>query len=118
MDFDWLGASHNKISPLSLAWSQPHKISPLSDPRSALPGSRATGRLCGGALDDGLEGPRGAAARPVRMPRAEMKEAGGLERPKSEVLIALAFAVSGLIGQSEPAAAVDGVQTFERQGRS
>jgi hypothetical protein len=33
-------------------------------------------------------------------------------------LIALAFVVLGLIGQAEPAAAVAGVQTFERQGSS
>jgi hypothetical protein len=32
----------------------------------------------------------------------------------SAVLIALAFVVLGLVGLTEPAAAVDGVQAFER----
>jgi hypothetical protein len=36
---------------------------------------------------------------------------------KGAVLIALAFVASGLIGKPEPASAVAGVQTFERQGR-
>jgi hypothetical protein len=35
---------------------------------------------------------------------------------KSAVLSALAFVVLGLVGLSEYAAAVRGVQTFERQG--
>jgi hypothetical protein len=35
---------------------------------------------------------------------------------KARSLMALAFVVLGLVGLSEPAAAVRGVQTFERQG--
>jgi hypothetical protein len=49
---------------------------------------------------------------------AEAADWGGLERPKSAVLIALAFVVLDLIERFEPAAAVAGVQTSERQGRS
>ena len=42
----------------------------------------------------------------------------GIERPNDGALIALAFVFLGLIGQFELAAVVDGVQTFEWQGRS
>jgi hypothetical protein len=49
----------------------------------------------------------------------------GMKRPASRAtvtnggaLIALAFVFLGLIGQFELAAVVDGVQTFEWQGRS
>jgi hypothetical protein len=41
----------------------------------------------------------------------------GRPRPKGDALIALAVVALTLIGQSEAAAAVDGVQTFEWQGR-
>ena len=41
-----------------------------------------------------------------------------IERTNDGALIALAFVFLGLIGQFELAAVVDGVQTFEWQGRS
>jgi hypothetical protein len=42
----------------------------------------------------------------------------GRLRPNGGALIALAFVFLGLIGHFELAAVVDGVQTFEWQGRS
>jgi hypothetical protein len=42
----------------------------------------------------------------------------GRLRPNGGALIALAFVFLGLIGQLELVAVVDGVQTFEWQGRS
>jgi hypothetical protein len=39
----------------------------------------------------------------------------GLERPKSAVVISFAFVVLRLVGQTEPAVAIAGVQTCERQ---
>ena len=52
---------------------------------------------------------RAAFGRPIDLASSDLKSA---------VLSALAFVVLGLVGLPEPAAAVAGVQTFERQGRS
>ena len=51
---------------------------------------------------------RAAFGRPIDLASSDLKSA---------VLNALAFVVLGLVGLSEHAAAVRGVQTFERQGR-
>jgi hypothetical protein len=62
----------------------------------------------GGIGQRGRAPVRAAFDRPIDLASSDLKSA---------VLSALAFVVLGLVGISEHAAAVRGVQTFERQGR-